>query len=55
MWTGVRTLLRPFRGVSEWYESQYLAVIHWGHNVKEISHEFLRALLGIAPSTSFAT
>jgi transposase len=55
LWTGVRTLLRPFRGVSKWYESQYLAVIQWGHNLKEVSDEFLRVLLGVAPSTDFAT
>ncbi len=55
LWTGVRNLLRPFRGVSKWYEAQYLAVIQWGHNLKEVSDEFLRVLLGIAPSTRFAT
>jgi transposase-like protein len=55
LWTGVRNLLRPFRGVSKWYEAQYLAVIQWGHNVKEVSDEFLKVLLGIDPSTDFAT
>jgi transposase-like protein len=55
LWTGVRTLLRPFRGVSKWYEAQYLAVIQWGHNLKEVSDEFLRVLLGVVPSTKFAT
>jgi transposase-like protein len=54
-WTEVRTLLRPFRGVSKWYEAQYLAVIQWGHNLKDVSDEFLRVLLGIAPSTGLAT
>jgi transposase-like protein len=54
LWTGVRTLLRPFRGVNKWYEAQYLAVIQWGHNLKKVSDEFLRVLLGIAPSTGFA-
>ena len=54
-WTGVRALLRPSRGVSEWYEARYLAVIQWGHNVKEVSDESLRTLLRIAPSTCFAT
>jgi transposase len=55
LWTGVRTLLRPFRGVSKWYEAQYLAVVQWGHNLKEVSDEFLRVLLGVVPSTKFAT
>ena len=55
LWTGVRTFLRPFRGVSKWYEAQYVAVIQWCHNLKEITNEFLRVLLGVAPGTDFAT
>jgi transposase-like protein len=54
LWTGVRNFLRPFRGVSKWYEAQYLAVVQWCHNLKEVSDDFLRVLLGIAPSTDFA-
>ena len=42
-------------GVSKWYEAQYLAVIQWCHNLKEVSDDFLRVLLGVAPSTDFAT
>ena len=54
LWTGVRNFLRPFRGVSKWYEAQYVAVIQWCHNLKEITDEFLRVLLGVAPGTQFA-
>jgi len=51
LWAGARTFLRPFRGVSKWYEDQYVAVIQWGHNLKRVSDDFLRALLGISPNT----
>ena len=54
LWTGVRNLLRPFRGEGG-DEEGYLAVIQWGHNLKEVSDEFLKVLLGITPSTKFAT
>src|SRR4029077_168686 len=51
LWAWVRTFLRPFQGVSKWYLAQYVAIIQWAKNLKEASDEFLRALLGIAPST----
>ena len=35
VWTGCRNFLRPFRGVSKWYLSQYVAVFEWGHNLKD--------------------
>jgi hypothetical protein len=53
LWTGVRNFLRPFRGVSKWFLAQYVAVIQWGHNLKEVTDEFMRVLLGIPPSTCF--
>jgi hypothetical protein len=55
LWTGVRNLLRPFRGVSKWYLEQYQAVFQWGHNIKRVNDEFLRILLGFLPSTSLAS
>lgn len=55
LWTGLRNSLRPFRGVSEWYLDQYVAVFQWGHNIKRVTDEFLRALIGIRPSTSSAS
>ena len=54
LWTGLRNFLRPFRGVSKWCASQYVAMFQWGHNIKEVSDEFLRILLGIPPSTDSA-
>lgn len=45
VWTGLRNLLRPFRGVSKWYLSQYVAVFEWSHNLKEVTADFLRAMM----------
>ena len=45
VWTGCRNFLRPFRGVSKWYLSQYVAVFEWGHNLKEVTAAFLRAMM----------
>jgi len=55
LWTGVRNFLRPFRGVSKWYLAQYEAIFQWGYNIKSVTDEFLRILLGIRPSTGLAT
>jgi transposase len=55
IWTGVRTFLRPFRGVSKWYLAQYQAIFQWGYNIKRVSNEFLRILLGFLPSTGLAS
>jgi transposase len=54
-WTGLRNFLRPFRGVSKWCLSQYVAVFQWGHNIKEVSDEFVQVMLGMAPHTEFAS
>ena len=45
-WTGLRNFLRPFRGVSKWCASQYVAIFEWGHNVKEATDDFLENMLG---------
>jgi hypothetical protein len=55
IWTGLRNFLGPFRGVSKWCESQYVAMFEWGHNIKEVSDEFLRLMLGVGPHTEFAS
>ena len=55
IWTGVRTYLRPFRGVSKWFESQYVAMFEWGHNIKEVTDQFLRVMLVLGPYTEFAS
>jgi transposase-like protein len=54
-WTGLRNFLRPFRGVSKWFASQYVAMFQWGHNIKEASDEFLKIMLGLSPYTQFAS
>jgi transposase-like protein len=54
-WTGLRNFLRPFRGVSKWCLSQYVAMFEWGHNIKEVSEEFLGFMLGVGPHTEFAS
>jgi hypothetical protein len=50
--TGVRNFLRPFRGVSKWFLAQYVAIFQWGYNLKSVSDEFLRVLLGGRPAPS---
>jgi transposase len=54
-WTGLRTFLRPFRGVSKWYLDQYVAIFQWGHAIKRVTDEFLRILLGMRPGTGPAS
>jgi transposase-like protein len=54
IWTSVRNFLRQFRGVSKWYLAQYQAIFQWGYNIKSVTDEFLRILLGVRPSTSLA-
>jgi transposase-like protein len=55
IWTGLRNFLRPFRGVSKWYMSQYVAIFEWGHNIKGVTDDFLRNMLGIEFTTEFAS
>jgi transposase len=54
-WTGLRNFLRPFRGVSKWCLSQYVAMFEWGHNIKEVSDQFVQVMLGMGPYTEFAS
>ena len=53
-WTGLRNFLRPFRGVSKWCISQYVAMFEWSHNIKEVTDEFLGFVMGVGPHTDFA-
>jgi transposase len=53
LWTGVRNFLRPLRGVSKWFLAQYVAVFQWGYNLKSVTDEFMRVILGVLPSTCF--
>ena len=49
IWTGLRNFLRPFRGVSKWFLSQYVAVFEWTYNLKQVTATFLRVMM--RPST----
>ena len=49
LWAALRTFLRPFRGISKHYLSQYVAVFQWVYNLKEAIPETLRSLLGLTP------
>jgi transposase len=46
IWTGLRNFLRPFRGVNKEYLEQYAKMFEWSHNLKRVSDDFLRVLLG---------
>ena len=48
IWTGLRNFLRPFRGVNKVYLYQYAVIFEWGHNIKRVTGEFIRALVGLA-------
>ena len=45
-WRGVGTFLRIFRGVNKKYLGDYIGIFEWAYNVKEVSYEFLSALMG---------
>jgi transposase len=55
LWSGVRIFLAPFRGISKWYQAQYVAVFEWGHNLKRVTGEFIRALVGLQVVTNPGT
>lgn len=55
IWTGLRNFLRPFRGVSKWRMSQYVAMFERSHNIKAVTDEFHGVILGIGPNTEFAS
>ena len=50
LWTGARNFLRPFRGISKWFLSGYLAVFEWTHNRKDLTEDFI--VMMIVPFTS---
>ncbi len=56
IWTGLRNFLRPFRGISKYYLSQYVSIFQFQHNFKYVSAIVLRIMLGTAPpNTAFAS
>jgi transposase-like protein len=50
-WTGLRNFLRPFRGVNKEHLSHYIAVHEWASNVKQVTEDFLRAMMWRFTST----
>ena len=50
-WSGLRNFLRTFRGVHKKYLGQYVAMFEWACNLARASTDFLRAMLGLKPST----
>jgi transposase len=50
-WTGLRNFLRTFRGVSKKYLGQYVAIFEWSCNAGRVTTDFLRAMLGLCPSS----
>ena len=53
--TGLRDDLRKFRGVNKTYLAQDVAVFLWAYNIKAITDDFLRALLGVEVPTDGRT
>lgn len=45
IWTGLRNFLRPFRGVHKKYLAIYVVMFEWSHNLKQVTGNFLRALM----------
>jgi transposase-like protein len=45
MWAGLRTFLRPFRGVSKHFLSGYVAIHEFAVNLKRVSIAFIAALV----------
>ena len=55
IWTGLRNFLRPFRGVNKAYLEQYVMIFQWAYNLKAVTDEFLRVLLGCSVTTKSVT
>jgi transposase len=45
LWTGLRNFLRPFRGISKWFLSGYVAIHEFHVNLKVISVDFIAHLV----------
>jgi transposase len=55
IWTGLRNFLRLFRGVNKVYLEQYVIIFEWSYNLKAVTDEFLRILLGTKGTTKLVT
>ena len=47
IWTGLRNVLRRFRGVRKKYLYPYVAIFLWSYHVHTATVDFSRALLGV--------
>jgi hypothetical protein len=47
LWSGLRTFLRPFRGVHKDYLGGYVAIYEFGVNLKRISVSFIAPLVAL--------
>jgi transposase len=55
IWTGLRTFLRPFRGVNKEYLEQYVIMFEWHFNLKTVTDDFLRILVGCSVTNNRGT
>jgi transposase len=55
IWTGLRNYLRKFRGVNKTDLAQYVAVFLRAYNIKAVTDEYLRALIGVKVHTDERT
>jgi transposase len=55
IWTGLRNFLRPSRGVNKVYLEQYVIIFEWVYDLKAVTDEFLRVLLGSTATTELVT
>lgn len=55
IWTGLRNFLRPFRGVNKVYLEQYAIMFEWSFNLKAVTDEFLRIMVGSNATTELVT
>ena len=55
LWTGLRNFLRTFRGVSKHYLAQYVAMFQWSYNIKVVTDDYLKMLLGYSSRTRMAS
>ena len=51
IWTGLREDLRPFRGVNKVDLARYVAMFRWAYNLKAVTTNVLRLLLGASTTT----
>ena len=51
IWTGLWKFLRPFRCISKMYLEHHVIMFKWAYNLKAVTDDFLRILLGARGTT----